>query len=174
MGENAKSSAATFFGAPQSLISLKSVEKTLQIKDFIKRNWTPIKIRIVSKLVSSYGRGDGSKNSPILPFSTAFLSRIKPSKHNGFHAFRCVQLCIHNFTNWFYRVQIVHGYRNKNSRQSTPSTLSAVRLTSVRISTGATAITVYSPYTTTCYNSKRTDFNRHRCAEISSVILSLK
>ena len=59
MGENAKSSAATVFGAPQSLISLKSVEKTLQIKDFIKRNWTPIKIRIVSKLVSSYGWDSG-------------------------------------------------------------------------------------------------------------------
>ena len=57
MGENEKSSAATVFGVPQSLISLKSIEKALQIKDFVKRNWTPIKIRIVSKLVSSYGRG---------------------------------------------------------------------------------------------------------------------
>ena len=55
MGENEKGSAATDFGAPQSLISLKSVKKALQIKDFAKRNWTPIKIRIVSKLVSSYG-----------------------------------------------------------------------------------------------------------------------
>ena len=97
------------------------------------------------------GKIDRSKNSPILPFSTAFLALVKPSKINGFRAFRRMQLHIHNFTNWFYRVQIVHGFRNKNSRQSTPSTLSAVRLTSVRISTGATAITVYSPYTTTCY-----------------------
>lgn len=120
MGENAKSSAATFFGAPQSLISLKSVEKTLQIKDFIKRNWTPIKIRIVSKLVSSYCRGDGSKNSSILPISTAFLTRTKPSKINGFRAFRRMQLHIHNFTNWFYRVQIVHGFRFHNRHLGTP------------------------------------------------------
>ena len=59
MGENAKSSAATVFRVPQSLISLKSIEEALQIKDFIKRNWTPIKIRIVSKLVSSYGGPEG-------------------------------------------------------------------------------------------------------------------
>lgn len=93
---------------------------------------------------------NGSKNSPILPISTAFLTRTKPSKNNGFRAFRRMQLHIHNFTNRLYRVQIVHGFRNKNSRQGI-TTLSAVRLTSVRISTGATAITVYSPYTTTCY-----------------------
>ena len=37
-GENAKGSAATVSGTPQSLISLKRVEKALQIKDFIKRN----------------------------------------------------------------------------------------------------------------------------------------
>ena len=55
VGENAKSSAATVFGAPQSLISLNSIEKALQIKDFAKRNRTPIKIRIVSKLVSGSG-----------------------------------------------------------------------------------------------------------------------
>ena len=59
MGENAKSSAATVFGAPQSVISLNSIEKALQIKDFVKRNWTPIKIRIVSKLVSGYGAPEG-------------------------------------------------------------------------------------------------------------------
>lgn len=34
---------------------VKKYRKALQIKDFIKRNWTPIKIRMVSKLVSSYG-----------------------------------------------------------------------------------------------------------------------
>ena len=61
MGENEKSSAATVFGVPQSLISLKSIEKALQIKDFVKRNWTPIKIRIVSKLVSSYGGDRGTR-----------------------------------------------------------------------------------------------------------------
>ncbi len=55
VGENEKGSAATVSGVPQSLISLKSIEKALQIKDFIKRNWTPTKIRIVSKSVSSYG-----------------------------------------------------------------------------------------------------------------------
>ena len=55
MGENEKGFATTVFGTPRSLISLKSIEKALQIKDFAKRNWTPIKIRIVSKLVSSYG-----------------------------------------------------------------------------------------------------------------------
>ena len=55
MGENAKGSAATVSGTLRSLISLNSIEKALQIKDFVKRNWTPIKIRIVSKLVSSYG-----------------------------------------------------------------------------------------------------------------------
>jgi hypothetical protein len=60
MGENEKGSATTVFGTPRSLISLKSIEKALQIKDFAKRNWTPIKIRIVSKLVSSYGASDGT------------------------------------------------------------------------------------------------------------------
>ena len=59
MGENEKGSAAAVFGTPRSLISLKSIEKALQIKDFAKRNRTPIKIRIVSKLVSSYGGEDG-------------------------------------------------------------------------------------------------------------------
>lgn len=34
---------------------VKKYRKALQIKDFIKRNWTPITIPIVSKLVSSYG-----------------------------------------------------------------------------------------------------------------------
>ncbi len=48
-------SAALVSEQPQSLFSLKSIEKALQIKDFAKRNWTPIVIRIVSKLVSSYG-----------------------------------------------------------------------------------------------------------------------
>ena len=37
---------------------VKKYRKALQIKDFAKRNWTPIKIRIVSKLVSSYGPSD--------------------------------------------------------------------------------------------------------------------
>ena len=60
MGENEKGSAVTVSGVPQSLISLKSIEKALQIKDFAKRNRTPIKIRIVSKLVSSYGADDGT------------------------------------------------------------------------------------------------------------------
>ncbi len=36
---------------------VKKYQKALRIKDFAKRNWTPIKIRIVSKLVSSYGAG---------------------------------------------------------------------------------------------------------------------
>ena len=67
-----------------------------------------------------FGRGDGSKNSPILPFSTAFLSRIKPSKNNGFRAYLRAQLCIHNFTNWLYRVQIVHGFRFHNRHLGTP------------------------------------------------------
>lgn len=35
---------------------VKKYRKALQIKDFIKRNWTPITIPIVSKLVSSYGK----------------------------------------------------------------------------------------------------------------------
>ena len=48
-------SAALVSEHPQSLFSLKSIGKALQIKDFAKRNRTPIVIRIVSKLVSSYG-----------------------------------------------------------------------------------------------------------------------
>ena len=60
MGENEKGSAATVSGVPQSLISSNSIEKALQIKDFIKRNRTPIKIHIVSKLVSGYGARDGT------------------------------------------------------------------------------------------------------------------
>ncbi len=60
MGENEKGSAATVSGVPQSLISLNSIEKSLQIKDFIKRKRTPIKIRIVSKLVSGFGAGEGT------------------------------------------------------------------------------------------------------------------
>ena len=36
---------------------VKKYRRSLQIKDFAKRNWTPIEIRIVSKLVSSYGTG---------------------------------------------------------------------------------------------------------------------
>ena len=60
MGENEKGSAATVSGTPRSLISLKSIEKALQIKDFIKSNRTPTKIRIVSKLVSGFGAGEGT------------------------------------------------------------------------------------------------------------------
>ena len=60
MGENAKGSAATVSGTPRSLISLKSIEKALQINAFAKRNRTPIEIRIVSKLVSGYGADDGT------------------------------------------------------------------------------------------------------------------
>ena len=74
MEENEKGSAATVSGTPRSLISLKSVEKALQIKDFIKRNWTPIKIRMVSKLVSSYGAGGGTRThteSPPADFESA-------------------------------------------------------------------------------------------------------
>ena len=51
--------AALISEQPQSLLSLKSIEKTLQNKDFAKRNWTPIVIRIVSKLVSGYGGPEG-------------------------------------------------------------------------------------------------------------------
>ena len=66
VGENEKGSAATVFRAPQSLISSNSIEKALQIKDFIKRNRTPIKIHIVSKLVSGYGRSDGIRTHGLL------------------------------------------------------------------------------------------------------------
>ena len=52
-------SAALVSEQPQSLLSLKSIEKVLQIKDFAKRNRTPIVIHIVSKLVSSYGGPEG-------------------------------------------------------------------------------------------------------------------
>ena len=38
-------------------------------KDFIKRNWTPIKIRIVSKLVSSYGGAGGIRTHGTLRFN---------------------------------------------------------------------------------------------------------
>ena len=74
VGENEKGSAATVSGTPRSLISLDSIEKALQIKDFIKRNWTPIKIRMVSKLVSSYGAGGGTRThteSPPADFESA-------------------------------------------------------------------------------------------------------
>ena len=56
-GKNEKGSAATISESPQSLLSLKSIGKPLQIGAFAKRNWTPASILIVSKLVSSYGRG---------------------------------------------------------------------------------------------------------------------
>lgn len=42
---------------PQSLL-VKKYRKSLVNRHYSKRNWTPIKIRIVSKLVSSYGAGD--------------------------------------------------------------------------------------------------------------------
>ena len=41
-------------------ISLNSIGKPLQTGAFTKRNWTPASIRIVSKLVSSYGADDGT------------------------------------------------------------------------------------------------------------------
>ena len=61
-GQNGKGSTVTISESPQSLLSLKSIEKTLQIGAFIeaftKRNRTPASILIVSKLVSSYGPSD--------------------------------------------------------------------------------------------------------------------
>ena len=65
-GRNEKGSVATDFGTPQSLISLNSIGKALQIRDFAKRNRTPIVIRIVSKLVSSYGRSAGTRTPGLL------------------------------------------------------------------------------------------------------------
>ena len=73
-GQNGKGSTVTISESPQSLLSLKSIEKTLQIGAFIgafieaftKRNRTPASILIVSKLVSSYGPSDWSRTSLIL------------------------------------------------------------------------------------------------------------
>ena len=65
---------------PQSLISLKSIEEALQIKDFIKRNWTPIKIRIVSKLVSSYGGIGGSRTPVRKQIHASFYTLIQSFK----------------------------------------------------------------------------------------------
>ena len=56
-----KGSAALVSEQPQSLLSLKSIEKALKIKDFAKRNRTPIVIRIVSKLVSGYDGPSGTR-----------------------------------------------------------------------------------------------------------------
>ena len=69
-GQNGKGSTVTISESPQSLLSLKSIEKTLQIGAFIeaftKRNRTPASILIVSKLVSSYGPSDWSRTCLIL------------------------------------------------------------------------------------------------------------
>lgn len=63
-------SAAPISEQPQSLLLLKSIGKALQVKGFSRRNWTPIKIRIVSKLVSSFGTGSGSRTHTNLSTGT--------------------------------------------------------------------------------------------------------
>ena len=79
-GQNGKGSTVTISESPQSLLSLKSIEKTLQIGAFIeaftKRNRTPASILIVSKLVSSYGppRDDKSELSISLKLMRFALS----------------------------------------------------------------------------------------------------
>ena len=83
MGENEKGSATTVFGTPRSLISLKSIEKALQIKDFAKkldtnqdthcikigvrlwrRGWDSNPCAIARKLISSQPRYDHFDTSP--------------------------------------------------------------------------------------------------------------
>ena len=59
-------SAALVSEQPQSLLSLKRIEKALQIKDFTKRKRTPVVIRIVSKSVSGYGGDKGSRTPDLL------------------------------------------------------------------------------------------------------------
>ena len=75
--EKQTGSTVTISEPPQSLLSLKGIGNPLQIGAFAKRNWTPASIRIVSKLVSSYGGGEESRT----PVRKYFLKDFSGRSH---------------------------------------------------------------------------------------------